>query len=150
MVPLNKRVTQRTFIRIKAVFSLDITAWLHLLWNFPLLIFWVQCSCKAWEENIHSLHDRYTRIWTSDCLNVKQDTFHCFRKTVRLTLLKRETQELPSWKAWLGSWKLRGLGPFALCPLAYLLSFWIKETLTIDAVCTRCLSIRRGDQNLSF
>lgn len=41
MVPLNKRVAQRTFIRIKAVFSLDMAAWLHLLWNFSLVIFFL-------------------------------------------------------------------------------------------------------------
>ena len=108
--------------------------------NFPLQFsFWVQCSCKVQDENIHDLQDSFTTIWTSDCLNVKQTTFHCFRKTVRLMLLKREAQELQSWKAGLGSCRLRGLVPLVLCLLASLSWFWIKESLIIEAVCSRVL-----------
>lgn len=151
MVPLNKRVIQRTFIRIKAVFSLDTAAWLRLLSNFSLVIFFLSLVLLQGIVRKYSWTTwQFYRIWTSDCLNTKQNTFHCFRKTVSLMMLKREAHEFPCWKAGPGRWSQRGPVPLPLCLLASLPWFWIKETLVIDALCSRCLSVKSGDQNLSF
>lgn len=93
---LIKELTQRAFIIIKAVFLLDIAAWLQLLWIFSLLIFFLSLVF------LQSTGRKYS--WTAwqfyqdlNCWsNVKQDTFNCFRE--RLMLLKREAQECHSEK----------------------------------------------------
>lgn len=84
MVLLNERVTQRTFIRIKAVFSLDVTAWLHLLWSFSLVIFFLSLML------LQGIGRKYTRTAWQFCQNLNFWLLEC--KAGYFLLLQKDSE----------------------------------------------------------